>query len=359
MNKLAKIKNIEILRFLFTLIIVGCHLQHGIINKFYEQIPLYEEMKKALSYSSLPVEFFFIISGFFLFTTTNLTQTYPQFAKNKLIRLLPVVIISLALYFICSLFFNFEFSLRNNIFTILNIQCIGLTFRNGNVPSSWYVSSLFWGMSFFFYLYQCVNKKVFNLITACTVLFCYSFWLHTSGLAYKNEAIVFNLGMIRAFAGIGLGYFVSLWFKENIQKIQETVFNKFQTILCSFFEIYLFFTLIYYCAFHKSSFDNKFLFVIYFVILFALFLMKKGILSKLLENNFSVILGNYSYAIFLTHQLVIKIWSTTICESQKEWVIGNPILNIIILFTLVILFGVLVHHLFEKPITKYLKNKLT
>ena len=164
--------------------------------------------------------------------------------------------------------------------------------------------------------------------------------------------------MIRAFAGIGLGYFVSMWFKENISKIREAIYNKFQVLICSCFEIYLFCTLFYYSCMHKTNYNNKMVFVIYFVALFILFLIKKGVLSRLLENNFSALLGNYSFAIFLTHQLIIKIWSITICETQRDWIIANPVLNILILFVIVILFGITIHYIFEKPITKFLKHKL-
>ena len=36
----------------------------------------------------------------------------------------------------------------------LIIQNIGLTFSNGNVPASWFISALFWTMCFYFYLYK-------------------------------------------------------------------------------------------------------------------------------------------------------------------------------------------------------------
>ncbi len=93
--------------------------------------------------------------------------------------------------------------------------------RNGSIPASWFVSSLFWGLSFYFYLYKIVEKKVFNLITACIIFFCYSMWIHSEGLQYINVAYVFNIGMIRAFAGIGTGYFLSMIYKDNIQKVKR------------------------------------------------------------------------------------------------------------------------------------------
>lgn len=359
MANLEKIKNVEILRFLFTLVVVACHLQLGVIDKFYDQIPLYDKMHDSITYSSVSVEFFFIISGFFLFTASNLEQTFIQFAKNKLIRFLPIIWFSLLLHFICSLFLPLQFSFFENIFTVLNIQNVGFTFKNGDIPASWYISSLFWGMSFYFYLNKCVTKNIFNFITACIVFFSYSFWLHTIIVPnYQNVAIVFNIGIGRALAGLGLGYFVSMWFKENILNNAKVSTSKLKMVLCSLLEVYFFCSLFYYSCFHNPNYDNPMIFIIYFVCLFMLFLQRKGLLSKVLENNFSELLGKYSFSIFITHQLIINLWSNTVCETQREWIFANPVLNIVVLYIAIILFGILIHYLFEKPITTYLQNKL-
>ena len=66
-------------------------------------------------------------------------------------------------------------------------------------------------------------------------------WIHSEGLQYINVAYVFNIGMIRAFAGIGTGYFLSMIYKDNIQKVKEMTLNIWQKLLFTASEIYLFF----------------------------------------------------------------------------------------------------------------------
>lgn len=355
--KLSKMKNIELLRFVFILIIVCCHLQHGIINCFYNKIPFYDTLKTCFSNSSLPVEFFFIMSGFFLFLTTDFSQNFIKFAKNKLIRLMPLVLFSLICWLIGSIFLPMSYSGTENIFTILNIQNIGLTTRNGNVPASWFISALFWTMCFYFYLYKICDKRWFNLITACTVLFCYSLWLHTNGINYLNICYVFNRGMIRAFAGIGLGYFIAMVYKNNFENIKQSVFNNLQKFIISLAEIALLFFIVFNTCMHKLHYDNNFIFIIAFVGLFWLFLIRKGYFSNLLENDFSVNCGKISFGIFLTHQFIIKIWNIIICKWHPNFVLSHPYMNLILLFILVIAFGAFSHYKVEVPVINYLKNK--
>ena len=353
---MEKIKNIEFLRFLFSLVIVCCHLKHGIVNEI--DIPLYKTLMKSFSWSELPVDFFFIISGFFLFLTTDFNQKFIDFAKKKLIRFMPTVLFMLGIYYIFSLFTPIDFLKFENIFTILNLQNVGLTFRNGNVPASWFVSSLFWALCFFFYLRKCVNEKLFNLICACIVFFCYSFWLHSDGINYKNVAYVFNRGMIRAFAGIGAGYFLSMIYKDNIGRIKEKVLNIWQKLCLTGVEIYLFLFIFYYTCMHKTNYNNKLIIILGFIGLFSLFVIKKGYFSKLLDNNISVFLGQFAFSIFLTHQFIIKLWNIYICKAHTDWVVSHPVLNIVLLFAAEIPFGILIYYLVEKPCTRYFKNRI-
>jgi len=357
-KKLGKIKNIEFLRFIFALIIAGCHFKHGIVS--IDGVSFYKQMMKNLTYAGVPVDLFFIISGFFMFMTTDFGMDFIKFAKKKLIRFMPTILFVLLLVLICSQFVStVHFARHENIFTILNLQNVGLTFRNGDVPASWFVSSLFWGLSFYFYLYKIIDKKWFNLITACIVFFCYSFWIHTEGINYKNISYVFNIGMVKAFAGIGTGYFISMVYKDNIQKINDLSLNIWQKLLLTGAEIYITWILVYYMCLHKTGYKNiKMVIVIYFVALFWLFLTKKGYFSRLLENNISVFLGKFAFAIFLTHQFIINLWRGFVYEGHMHWVISHPVLNLVILYIVIILFGILTYYLVENPSAKFLKKKL-
>lgn len=345
-------KNLDFLRFVLILIIVCRHFQHGVINVFADKIPLYSGLQEAFAFSWLPVEFFFIISGFFLFLKTDFNQNFITFARNKLIRFMPLVLFALGCWYVTSLFLPIGFLGAENIFTILCIQNIGLTYQNGNVPASWFVSSLFWAMCFYFYLYKITTKEWFNMITACLVIFCYSFWLHTTGdLNIENFAYGLNIGLIRALAGLGFGYFLSMLYQDSFEKIKNFTPNKLQFLIISIAEYYLFLHLI------NMYNGNPFLLVLNFVVLFILFLMKKGHLSKTLDNNFSIFLGKATFGIFLTHQFIIKAWNVVICQQHPNWVLSHPISNLAILLAIIIVFGFFAHYKVEVPATKYLKKK--
>lgn len=147
----------------------------------------------------MPVDFFFIISGFFLFGNINYSQSFISFAIKKLKRLMPTVLGVLLITFIVSLFTPYNWVKHENLFTILNIQNVGLTFQNGNIPPSWFVSSLFWGMCFYFYLAKIVSQKVFNFVTACLIFICYAIFIHVPNswnvLNYYNFIVKRSVNM--------------------------------------------------------------------------------------------------------------------------------------------------------------------
>jgi peptidoglycan/LPS O-acetylase OafA/YrhL len=357
---MCKIKNIEFLRFLLCATIVIFHSRPQLLTFLRNDITLYGDIISNSAWGYLSVDAFFMISGFFLFLKTDFTQKFSDFAKKKLIRLMPVVVFMLLLGWITSLFTPaINFHRYENIFTLLNIQNIGITFSHGVFTASWYVSALFWSMCFYFYLYKILqDKRWFNLITACTIFFCYSLLLHANDwINPKNVAYVFNIGMMRAFAGLGVGYFLSMIYKDNIEKIRITTLNIWQKLFVTAFEVYILSFTFYHLCLHKMNYDNPMIIILAFIPLIWLFLIKKGYLTRLLENDLSVLLGQFTFSIFLTHQYVIKLWKYYICEAHKQWVIGHSVLNLVLFFVTVAVFGVVVYYLVEKPVTKYLLKK--
>ena len=245
------------------------------------------------------------------------------------------------------------------MFAILNIQNVGWTLQLGNNSSSWFVSSLFWGMCFYFYLGKIVSQKVFNFVTACLVFICYAIFVHVpSKLHLVNYYYFINIGMVRALAGIGLGYFVRMLYNDY-SEVLKSQFNTLKSkIIFSALEIYLFFTMFYYLCFHASSYNNVLFEVIIFLLLFICFLLHKGILSKLLENNVSSFLGKFTYSIFLSHYLIKDLWNIYIMNKCQHFVIYHPIINIVSIFIVSIIVGMLTYYLIEKPSAKFLKNRL-
>jgi len=182
-------------------------------------------------------------------------------------------------------------------------------------------------------------------------------WIHTKGINYLNVGYIFNRGMIRAFAGVGTGYFLSMIYKDNIEAIKTKTLNIWQKLLITGGEIYLFAFIFYYLCLHKMHYNNPLIMVICFIVLFWLFITKKGYLSQLLNNNLSVFLGQFTFAIFLTHQFIIKLWKFYVCEAHSGWVTAHPVENLVLLFVAIILFGMFTYYFVEKPSAKYFKKK--
>lgn len=352
------IKNIEILRFLFSLTIICVHIKGMILKPLAEQIPFYQMLIDNFRYAHLPVDFFFIIAGFFLFLKTDFLQSFWSFAIKKLIRLMPVVFYIIILYWFVSLFTPIKFLMYDNVFFLLNIGNCGLTFKYGNNDSLWFVSALFWGMSFYFYLYKLIDKQKFNFVTACIIFFCYAMWLHSTGSNFENNYYVFNRGMLRALAGIGIGYFISNIYKENIEYIKAISLNIFQKFVITFAEVFLFCFIFKYTCFHRMNYNNPLILIVAFIGLFVLFLGERGYFSELLDNNISVFLGKFAYSIFITHFLIKDLWGKVFYKECLDWVIVHPYTNIVCLYLTIILFGVFTYYFVEKPAVKFLKEKI-
>ena len=323
---MEKIKNIEILRFIFVMCIVWFHSAWGILDS----LPVYNPLIPGMEWAWLLCDCFFIISGFFMFLTTDFKQDFLKFAGKKLIRFMPTVYFVLFLVWIASLFTPVKYYKYDSLFIILNIQNVGITKYVLTIGPSWFVSALFWSMCFYFYLRKSVSKQMFNLITACLIFLCYSIFVKENTMHFDNFAGLFNIGLMRAFAGLGIGYFLAGLYKEYGRSVKQLKLNIFQRLLITAAEIYLFSFMIYYSVFHKISFDNYLIMIIPFIGLFILFVLHKGYLSSFLNNDVSVFFGQFTFAIFLSHELVRNLWSYAVFQNHLLFVAEHPVINIML-----------------------------
>ena len=109
---------------------------------------------------------------------------------------------------------------------------------------------------------------------------------------------------------------------------------------------------------HRIPGKSAFLYIVMFSILFFLFLRKQGFISKILDNNISVILGASSYSIYVIHPVVSEYIKYLIYNSHVELVNSHALIYIAILFLSAIIFGFLVHYFVENRINKFLKEKI-
>jgi peptidoglycan/LPS O-acetylase OafA/YrhL len=221
---------------------------------------------------------------------------------------------------------------------------------------TWFVSVLFWVLIFYFQFIKVVDKRYHGFLIWLLVVAAYSLYYNAgnfgTGGNIDNIFYIFNIGVLRGFAGVGLGYFVyQLYEKDFLKNV-----SKKMKLFLSFLEIYFFTYILYYAVFSKHlPAKTGFAFIIAFFILFYLFLVKQGILSNLLENNFSNILGKYSFSIYMMHPCAYILFRNIVHSSFLES--HKSVYFFILVFSGVIL-GILVYYLFEKPIAKFIKSKI-
>lgn len=352
--------NVDFLRFLFAVVIVVFHFCHAgkwCFGQMFSYIKSVRHFSSATASGNLAVDFFFIISGFFLLFTFNNSSGVYDFMKKKIIRLWPMVaafagIETIYHYFV---YHTPDYIPYNQILRILMIDNIGLNIVHSGI--TWYVSVLFWISLLFFYIIKNFSKKIVDLIVPVSVVICYAFLIHI----FKGNVtghtdtryFILNAGVMRGIAGIGTGYLI-----YNFLKTVKPYVSTFKKFLCyTAAEGLLLFFVVNNVLFHKIKYNSNFVIIVGFVWLFILFLLKRGAISRILDNKFSAILGRYSYSIFIVHIFVLNAFRVYLWKPYPKFVEAHLFLNIIVPVICAVLAGVAAYHLIEVPAGKYLKQK--
>lgn len=359
---MVKIKNIEFLRILFTIIIIMLHLfSKSYLYGIAPDVRIFHHLHNSTVDADKCIDFFFIIAGFFLALKINPYISTFDFAQKRIIRLYPIVFICILGYLIASFLGMGHFDLYQNIFTLLTINGVGLTFKIGNSGQLWFVSALLWSSIFYFYIIRNFDKKYVNIFIALITFFSYSLLLHHGNghlhSFMENIYYAFNAGLLRAFGGLGIGYFVNMWYSKCFR--EESIQNNiFQKVLITGLEIYLLSFLIWNLVLSQINYGNDFIFIIYFVTLFCLFLIPQGFVSQCLDSNLSTIVGKYAYTMFIMHFLIFNFLNKALWLPHRNFVYEHPYFNIFITLFFVLIISILIYHLLEDPARKFLNKTL-
>ena len=361
-TKINKLLNIEFLRFLSVISIVTYHLFTGWLPVYCSDIPLFHHIHELTRDSVRAVDFFFIISGFFLVYTFKRDLSVIDFLKKKIVRLWPVAVFAVCAWFVIYLLGFIppeKFGTFDNIFGLFMINNIGITTSIGINVQSWYISSLILVLLFYFYILKYLDKHITNLIISVITLFSYSFLIHIQNGSLTGEIetyyYIFNVGIMRALAGCGLGYIIGIsGICNNLSESKKQKTLSLFVIGC--FEILIFTFLIYNMCFNKLNYTNDMIFILAFVFLFIIFVRNYGIISKWMNNKFYEIIGKYAYSIFMSHRIAFAIISATLWKT--DFVIYHNYLTIFYSIIIAILFGIVVYYLIEKPFAVLLKKYL-
>ena len=352
--------NVDFLRFIFAVIIFVFHYCRpyrlaGIGGGFKELINI-----TGSGYTA--VQYFFIIAGFFLVYTFNRNLSVIDFIKKKIIRLWPLMAFSFVFFIFADVLgYVRHFDLYGNILSLLFLGYSGVTLTSCDFAWSWFVSVLFFVSIFYFYIFKYFKKTSYNFWISIIVLLGYTFVIHVSkggvGLSFNNKDTIniYNMGLVLGISGMGLGYLIHEFYQYV--KSQPFVSSIKSVITYTIIEAYLLVFVIYETGFHKIKFNNKIILIVAFTGLFLTFLLKRGFISRILDNKFSAILGRYAFSLYMTHAaLWCVLWHCLIKPYKAFWV-AHPYLSIDICFVICMLFAVLTYHFVEVPAGKYLKKK--
>lgn len=344
-----KLKNIEFLRFLFALIIIEYHLP--VLTSVYPDNPVFAAVQHHLTYAQLAVDFFFILSVFFFAYTFQPEQKVVSFIAHKVRRLWSVVAVAIVGYLILNAWGISIYGENwvNYVYPLLFMDNIGVTFHH--VGPTWYVSVFLLISVFYFGLFRSFSYQSASWITGVLTWFAYVYLLNANNGWIEGyievKAGFLNLGLLRGLGGMGLGILLhGAW--KSLPSM-----NKPHPILLTAVEALTLGGLVYFMVLQTPAPQNDILFIVGFVVLIGLFLLRGGLISQALDKPFSVYLGRYAYSIYLTHILIIYALLGTLWKTQGAFVQTHPLISLASVFIAAILLGVVVYHLIENP-----KNKL-
>lgn len=359
--KLPKFKNIEFLRFAFVFVLVYFHLVQLFVS---QSIEAYLPLGTLSQNAYILVEFFFILSGFFLYFDIRKYNDTSFYAIKKFLRLWFVPAFVVILSIVSAPFMKYiVVNYANSLLNILLLNNIGFTNSVSNYIHTWYICVLFWVSLFYFCLFKLFDReKVIFFISVMVYLSYVAVFQASKGNFGNPETIIYGLltvGMLRGIAGLGVGLVMGIIYEKYM--INRTDNNKktnvFYYIIFSIAEIIILFVLGNLLVFKVFQMNNDFIFVPLFVALIGLFLVKKGIVSKLLENKVSDFLGKFSYSVFVMQGYLIILFYTIFNADFSEWIVEQRFLTLIIGCLFVVFGGILTYYLIERPSANWCKNK--
>lgn len=319
---------------------------------------LYLFLKNSFVNANNGVEAFFIISGFLFVLTFKQSVSFIQFFVKKYFRLAPVIIFGTLLFAIASLFDLWDFTFKHNILTMLLLNNFIVRWSNGDVGSVWYVSALFSVFFIYFPLKKYVsNFKVYMLISSALTVIAYAILEYLRGGNFGHPGLnvgIFNIGFLRAVGGVGLGILCGEIYNLYSKNILACISNLPVIVITLLEFISLGFITVWIACIHPKM--NNIVFVFVFVLLFLLFLLKQGYVSKFFEKDIWVSMAKYVYSIFVTHTIVYKLFSYNFWVNHVNFVEKYYWFPVIVNFVLVVLLGVFAYHFVEAPVVKIYKK---
>ncbi len=318
---------IDFLKFFCSVIIVIVHA-HMLIPKTH-----FPQMHRG----AIAVEFFFLVSGFFLAASADRARLSLQgqplgdnvwkFIFRKAKTVFPTVFVAVVLCWaakIALMFINSSFDIKEAVkFTISKFwQMTFLTEAGfGETGEIWYVSAMLLVM-FIYYPILLRHFDTFSKICCPLIGVFLIGYLQIGVGSLLNPALYMGFiykGMIRAFGDIALGVVLYV----IIEKIKDkpALSTKRAGVLITLSQVVLWVIIVAMIyVFTTGAYDSFMLLIIFISALLAF--THSGALAEFMDNKFNYFLGRISLTIYLTHK-----WYAAVVYNLLVYVRHNHILS--------------------------------
>ena len=278
------------------------------------------------------VEFFFIISGFLLVYTNSFQQTFKSFTFSRIIRFIPYIFFANLL----SLFGKEYIDWPRFFSGIFLFSTTPLYPHHTYYMPAWYLVILLWVAVFYFAVTKIFGKRADCVIGAITLISGISLHYHPGLIEDFNPLIpCLTNGMLRGLSCIGIGYFMTIIYKHNKNILFK---NKF---LFTLFELLLLIGLPL-TLFWKPCEINIEWELLGFVLLFDLFLLKRGLISLFFEHPIWLKMAKFTLPIYMTHDVIIPV----MIYGSNILTPSSLVTKVFILLVLATIFGIFTYYMF-------------
>lgn len=326
---------ISLWKFLFAIVIMffHCHI-------------FYNDAKNQFFHGGyIAVEFFFIVSGYYLckkilkggeYNKETIGKETISFVIEKLKKLFPYILISYIGYLIIVLcFYNYSLSkIANSIWNLLLLKEVG--FKTTDIcVQFWYITAMLLSMFITYPFLKKYRENFIYLISPLIIIFGLGYlnfnWIGLNH-SYGIWTGLFYTGIIRAIVEINIGFIIYI-ISIKIQKIE---FKKISKILLTILGESLLLIVLFVINYIDSSKYYDYILLLLIAVSITIFMSEKTYDYDILSVNAFYYLEKLSLPIFINHTTIIAIVNKVKIFSNflpKEKSIIVVILTIIISIT--------------------------
>lgn len=306
------------------------------------------------------VSFFFILSGFIL------SHSYEGKIKSKSLSVHKYLLLRLArlypLHILIAIAYLANDILSRNNINIYQILSNFLLLQSWNSDPSFHFSlnSVSWSISNEMFFYLSFIVFIFIKISTMIKILC----VLTAGTI--GSLIYFTALKNQPIAAWDLHYYFYIFppvrciefifgiiiyhFSQNNYSTKNSTFHELSSLVLLFFVIYL-------AYFFKIDMIWRYqmYYLPFMLYLFWAYAPGKGQISKLLKNDFFILLGNSSFALYLSHRIFTDHGFRLI---EKFMITQNIVVQAIIIIITAAIASIIIYKFIEYPIHNRLKKMI-